>query len=104
LGFYPLIVVLQIVLRLRSALPFIFASMKISITLAIIGVIVSEFIASQAGIGYLIKLSSALLDTPLMIAAITCSVRRARALWHHRRARAAGGPLASRTELSVGGA
>jgi NitT/TauT family transport system permease protein len=45
--------------------------MKISITLAIIGVIVSEFVASQAGIGYVIKLAGGLLDTPLMMAAIT---------------------------------
>jgi NitT/TauT family transport system permease protein len=44
--------------------------MKISITLAIIGVIVSEFVASQEGIGYLIKLAGGLLDTPLMLAAI----------------------------------
>jgi NitT/TauT family transport system permease protein len=58
-------------IRMPNALPFIFGGMKISITLAIIGVIVSEFVASQEGIGYLIKLSSGLLDTPLMIAAIT---------------------------------
>jgi NitT/TauT family transport system permease protein len=57
--------------QLPHALPFIFAGMKISITLAIIGVIVSEFVASQEGIGYLIKLSGGLLDTPLMLAAIT---------------------------------
>jgi NitT/TauT family transport system permease protein len=57
--------------RIPNALPYIFAGMKISITLAIIGVIVSEFVASQEGIGYLIKLSSGLLDTPLMMAAIT---------------------------------
>ena len=57
--------------RLPNALPYIFGGMKISITLAIIGVIVSEFVASQAGIGYLIKLASGLLDTPLMMAAIT---------------------------------
>ncbi len=44
--------------------------MQISITLAIIGVIVSEFVASQEGIGYLIKLAGGLLDTPLMMAAI----------------------------------
>ena len=54
-----------------NALPYIFAGMKISITLAIIGVIVSEFVASQEGIGYLIKLAGGLLDTPLMMAAIT---------------------------------
>jgi NitT/TauT family transport system permease protein len=58
-------------IRLPNALPYIFGGMKISITLAIIGVIVSEFVASQAGIGYLIKLAGGLLDTPLMMAAIT---------------------------------
>jgi NitT/TauT family transport system permease protein len=58
-------------IRMPNALPYIFGGMKISITLAIIGVIVSEFVASQEGIGYLIKLSGGLLDTPLMMAAIT---------------------------------
>ena len=58
-------------IRMPNALPYIFAGMKISITLAIIGVIVSEFVASQEGIGYLIKLAGGLLDTPLMMAAIT---------------------------------
>lgn len=58
-------------IRMPNALPYIFSGMKISITLAIIGVIVSEFVASQAGIGYLIKLAGGLLDTPLMMAAIT---------------------------------
>src|SRR5260370_24255081 len=53
------------------ALPYIFIGMKSSITLAVIGVIVSEFVASQEGIGYLIKLAGGLLDTPLMMAAIT---------------------------------
>ncbi len=56
--------------RMPNALPHIFAGMKISITLAIIGVVVSEFVASQEGIGYLIKLAGGLLDTPLMLAAI----------------------------------
>lgn len=58
-------------IRMPNALPYIFGGMKISITLAIIGVIVSEFVASQQGIGYLIKLAGGLLDTPLMMAAIT---------------------------------
>src|SRR5262244_2225253 len=52
-------------IRMPNALPYIFGGMKISITLAIIGVIVSEFVASQEGIGYLIKLAVGLLDTPL---------------------------------------
>lgn len=57
-------------IRMPNALPYIFGGMKISITLAIIGVIVAEFVASQEGIGYLIKLAGGLLDTPLMMAAI----------------------------------
>jgi NitT/TauT family transport system permease protein len=57
-------------IRMPNALPHIFGGMKISITLAIIGVIVSEFVASQQGIGYLIKLAGGLLDTPLMMASI----------------------------------
>ncbi|MGH6739934.1 MAG: ABC transporter permease [Bradyrhizobium sp.] len=57
-------------IRMPHALPYIFGGMKISITLAIIGVIVSEFVASQRGIGYLIKLAGGLLDTPLMMASI----------------------------------
>lgn len=58
-------------IRLPNSLPYIFGGMKISVTLAIIGVIVSEFVASQEGLGYLIKLAGGLLDTPLMMAAIT---------------------------------
>jgi NitT/TauT family transport system permease protein len=57
-------------IRLPNALPYIFGGMKISVTLAIIGVIVSEFVASQEGLGYLIKFAGGLLDTPLMMAAI----------------------------------
>jgi NitT/TauT family transport system permease protein len=57
-------------IRMPNALPYIFGGMKISITLAVIGVIVAEFVASQEGIGYLIKLAGGLLDTPLMMAAI----------------------------------
>jgi NitT/TauT family transport system permease protein len=57
-------------IRLPHALPNLFAGMKVSITLAVIGVIVAEFVASQQGIGYLIIWSNGLLDTPLMFAAI----------------------------------
>src|SRR5499433_3098332 len=58
-------------IRMPNALPYIFGGMKISITLAIIGVVVAEFVASQEGIGYLIVFANGLLDTPLMMAAIT---------------------------------
>jgi NitT/TauT family transport system permease protein len=58
-------------IRLPHALPLIFGGMKISITLAVIGVVVAEFVAAQRGIGYLIVMANGLLDTPLMMAAIT---------------------------------
>ena len=57
-------------IRLPHALPLIFGGMKISITLAVIGVVVAEFVAAQRGIGYLIVMANGLLDTPLMMAAI----------------------------------
>jgi NitT/TauT family transport system permease protein len=57
-------------IRMPHAMPHIFSGMKISITLAVIGVIVAEFVASQQGIGYLIVFANGLLDTPLMMAAI----------------------------------
>jgi NitT/TauT family transport system permease protein len=57
-------------IRLPYALPLIFGGMKISITLAVIGVVVAEFVAAQRGIGYLIVMANGLLDTPLMMAAI----------------------------------
>ena len=56
--------------RLPHALPLIFGGMKISITLAVIGIVVAEFVAAQRGIGYLIVMANGLLDTPLMMAAI----------------------------------
>ncbi|MBI3075600.1 MAG: ABC transporter permease [Deltaproteobacteria bacterium] len=57
-------------IRLPHAMPYIFSGMKISITLAVIGIIVAEFVASQVGIGYLIIFANGILDTPLMMAAI----------------------------------
>jgi NitT/TauT family transport system permease protein len=57
-------------IRLPHAMPLIFGGMKISITLAVIGVVVAEFVAAQRGIGYLIVMANGLLDTPLMMAAI----------------------------------
>lgn len=56
--------------RFPSAVPFIFSGMKISITLAIIGVIVGEFITSQRGLGYLILFASSRQETALSMAAI----------------------------------
>jgi NitT/TauT family transport system permease protein len=62
----------QILIRVRfpSSPPFIFSGMKVSVTLAIIGVVVGEFIASQAGLGYLILFASSRQQTDLALACI----------------------------------
>ena len=78
--------------------------MKISITLAVIGVVVAEFVAAQRGIGYLIVMANGLLDTPLMMAAITAlsamglalygviaALERAVVYWHAPQESARGG-------------
>jgi NitT/TauT family transport system permease protein len=57
-------------IQLPHALPYIFDGMKVSITLAIIGVIVAEFVSSQSGLGYLIMFGNGRLDTPMMMTAI----------------------------------
>ena len=57
--------------RLPSSLPFVFNGMKVSITLAIIGVIVAEFITSQEGLGYVILFAGSRMDTPMVMAAIS---------------------------------
>lgn len=56
--------------RLPSSLPFVFNGMKISMTLAIIGVIVGEFITSQQGLGYIILFAGSKLETALVMAAL----------------------------------
>jgi NitT/TauT family transport system permease protein len=47
-----------------------FSGMKIATTFAIIGIIVGEFVTSQAGLGYLILFASAQAETELIFAAI----------------------------------
>ena len=62
----------QILIRVRfpSSPPFIFSGMKVAVTLAVIGIIVGEFIASQAGLGYLILFASSRQQTDLALACI----------------------------------
>lgn len=53
------------------ALPYIFAALKISMTLAIVGAVVGEFVAAGEGLGYVINAANISLDTTLMFAGIT---------------------------------
>jgi ABC-type proline/glycine betaine transport system permease subunit len=57
-------------IQFPHALPYIFDGMKISITLAVIGVVVAEFVSSQEGLGYLIMFANGRLDTTMMMASI----------------------------------
>lgn len=56
--------------RLPGSLTYLFAGLKIAITLSVIGVIVAEFISSSEGLGFLILKSAALLQTDMILAAI----------------------------------
>ena len=62
----------QILVRVRfpTALPSLFAGMKISSTFAVVGAVVAEFVGSQSGIGSIVKTSSYYLDTDVSFAAI----------------------------------
>lgn len=60
-------------LRLPNAMPFIFSSLKIATTLAVVGAIIGEFTGSGAGLGFVIVNASYYLDTPLMFGAILLS-------------------------------
>jgi len=57
--------------RLPQALPNIFGGLKISITLAVVGAIVGEFIGADAGLGRLLLLANGQMDTVMLFAAIT---------------------------------
>lgn len=57
--------------QIPTSLPYLFAGMRIAITLAVIGAVVAEFAGASDGLGYLIQFASTQLDTPLMFAALT---------------------------------
>ena len=56
--------------RLPNALPSIFAGMKVATSLAVIGGIIGEFVASDKGWGYLLIQAQGQLDTTLIFAII----------------------------------
>ena len=55
---------------LPRAMPYFFASLKIAITVAFVGSILSETIASNTGIGHLILVASSRFQVPLSFAAL----------------------------------
>jgi NitT/TauT family transport system permease protein len=63
---------MDILLRvgLPRSMPYFFASLKIAITLAFVGAVISETVASNVGIGYLMMSASATFRVPLVFAAL----------------------------------
>jgi len=57
-------------IRLPDALPAIFGGLKISITLAVVGAVVGEFVGGDAGLGYLLMVANGGMDTQLLFAGI----------------------------------
>ena len=57
-------------LRIPFCLPYLFSALKISSSLAVIGAIVGEFVGATQGLGYLIIISSAHLETATLFSAI----------------------------------
>jgi NitT/TauT family transport system permease protein len=50
--------------------PYLFGSLKVAITLAFVGTIVSETVGANAGLGYLIALAGSSFQVPLVFAAL----------------------------------
>lgn len=77
-------------IRLPHAVPYIFSALKVSITLAVIGAVVAEFVAAEQGLGYLILFATSSFKVPLAFASLAilvCSslLLYGAILWLHRR-------------------
>jgi NitT/TauT family transport system permease protein len=56
--------------RLPASLPYFFSGTKVAVTLSLIGAVIGEFVGADRGLGYLIVLSSAHVNTSLAFGAI----------------------------------
>jgi len=57
-------------IRLPHAVPFVFSGLKLSITFAVIGAVVGEFVAADRGLGYQILSATAFFKTSLAFGAV----------------------------------
>ena len=55
---------------LPRSMPYFFASLKVAITLAFVGSVISETVASNVGIGYLMLSASSTMDMGLVFAGL----------------------------------
>jgi NitT/TauT family transport system permease protein len=77
-------------IRLPFAVPYIFSALKVSITLAVIGAVVAEFVAAEKGLGYLILYATSSFKVPVAFASLAILVCSSLLLygliaWLHRR-------------------
>lgn len=59
--------------RIPSALPFLFSGLRIAASISVIGAIVGEWVGASAGLGYLMTRSAAQFQTPRLFAAVIIS-------------------------------
>jgi NitT/TauT family transport system permease protein len=59
-----------VMVRFPFALPAIFSGMKIAMTMAVIGVIIGEFISAKAGLGFYVLYASSRMETAVIFAAL----------------------------------
>ena len=57
-------------IRFPSAMPHIFAGLKVAVTLAVVGAVVGEFVGANSGLGYIVMSSNGNLNTPQLFAAL----------------------------------
>ncbi|MEX2031381.1 MAG: ABC transporter permease [Dehalococcoidia bacterium] len=57
-------------LRLPSSLPYVFAALRISVPLSLIGAVVAEFLSGSAGMGQLILIANGDFDTAALFGAV----------------------------------
>jgi putative hydroxymethylpyrimidine transport system permease protein len=84
-------------IQIPSSLPFLFSGMKVGATLSVIGAVIGEWVGSNAGLGYLTRMSVPLFLTSRSFAAVlilsvlgvgifllASLLERALLPWHHR--------------------
>lgn len=57
-------------IQVPSALPFIFSGAKVAVTLAVIGAVIGEFMGSNSGLGNLLLVANAQVNSPLVWASL----------------------------------
>lgn len=61
-------------IQLPYAVPYIFSALRISVTLAVIGAVVAEFVAAESGLGFFIAFSTSFFKVPQAFAALALLV------------------------------